>query len=213
MAFQDNYVSQMNTIKLDDKTKEKMLQNVLSVSTASQKHRFTVQKRFAVIAAACFLIMLIALAAPPFLNHKEQPPRLVQSLILTAYAADGSPIPVKPNVEFPFGRFSTLMSNAPGFPIMIDSKGADSVRLHASSGRLLLWAPPDSKVTFLDSDATIVPGNTVYWSPLEEGNPPKFAVKSTIELKLYHNGSIVGSGKIEINSENGVDYKAKFTYN
>ncbi|EFM09646.1 hypothetical protein PaecuDRAFT_3695 [Paenibacillus curdlanolyticus YK9] len=214
MTFQDKYVTQMNAIKLDDKTKEKILHNVLSVSTISENYRFTVQKRFAVIAAACFLIMLIAFVAPPFMNQKDhQSPSLVQSLILTAYAADGSPIPVKPDVTFPLGRYSVLMSSTPGFPITINSKDADSIRLHASTGRLLLWNPADSKITPLNSDTPIAPGNTVYWTPLEEGNPPKVAAEGVVELTLYKNGRVAGKGKIEITSDKSVDYKGKFTYN
>jgi hypothetical protein len=213
MTIRDKYISQMSTIKLDEQTKEKMLHNVLSMSTISEKSRFTFQKKFAIIAAACVVIMLIAFTAPPFLNHKNQPPSLVQGLILTAYAADGSPISIKPDVEFPLGHYSALMSNTPGFPITINSQDADNIRLHSSTGRLLLWNPADSKVIPLKDDTPITPGDTIYWTPLEEGNPPKVTAEGIVALTLYKNGSVVGNGKIKISSDNGLDYKGKFTYN
>jgi hypothetical protein len=202
----------MNEIKADDELKQTIINitraNAVVPQTAARAFRIKV----AMIAVSCLIIFLLAIGGQLAL-HKDHanPSTLFSGFVITAYAADGAPLAVKPDVEFPLGQYSMFMSSVPGFPVTIVSKNADKIEVRTSEGQIVFWNPTtDSKVNHQGKEATFKSGDTIYWSPMIEGDP-SHATESILEITAYKDNAKLGSSTIEIKSEDHVMYKGRLT--
>ncbi|RCW40601.1 hypothetical protein [Paenibacillus prosopidis] len=156
------------------------------------------------MAAVCTFILL-AMFGFSFLQPESDKP-LFDGFVITAYAADGTPVEVKPNVGFPLGMYQMTMSRVPGFPINIVSGEADVISLQATDGSFLLWTPPDSKVVDKGKQIDIKSGDTIYWTPTNDDDFRTIASTSSIEVIAYQNDKELGRRTIEINRKDDYSY-------
>jgi hypothetical protein len=212
MTMRSKYVNEMNGIKLDDELKQSIISKVSSSTAASQKGARTFRSKVSMISTACVIVFLLIFGGPLILHNSDQtnsgPSTVFNGFVITAYAADGTPLMVKPDVDFPLGQYSTFMSSVPGFPVTIVSKDADQISLQTSDGELLLWNPTDSKVIHQGKEAIVKSGDTIYWSPLVDG---QVTTESMLEITAYKDKKKLGSNVIQIKSEDHVMYKGKVT--
>lgn len=195
----NRYIDGMNEIMASDELKKSIINDVKKY----QKKGFAYQKTAALLAAACTFILL-AVFGFSFLQPDSEK-SLFDDFILTAYAEDGTPVEIKPNVGFPLGKYQMTMSSVPGFPINIVSGEAEVIKLSATDGSLLLWTPSSSKVVNKGNQLEINSGDTVYWSPLSDGDN-KTVAKSAIEVIAYQNDKEIGRRTIEINRKDDYYY-------
>ncbi|QYR19176.1 hypothetical protein KZ483_14530 [Paenibacillus sp. sptzw28] len=212
MTLRSKYVKGMNGIKLDDELKQNIISKIGSGSSVTQIRVRSFRYKVAMISAACVIVFLLIIGGPLIFHNGGQtnsgPSTLFNGFVITAYAADGTPQVVKPDVDFPLGQYSMFMSSVPGFPITIVSKDADQISLRTSEGELLLWNPSDSKVRYQGKEAIVKSGDTIYWSPLVDG---QVATESMLEITAYKDKKKLGSNVIEIKSEDHVTYKGRVT--
>ncbi|MFC5652323.1 hypothetical protein ACFPYJ_25065 [Paenibacillus solisilvae] len=216
MTMRDKYANGMNEIKMDDERKQAILNRINPGHTEpSAGAAWSIRGKIVMAAAACILLFLFVLGGPNILHLGNQAgstdTTLFRGFVITAYAADGAPQTVKPDVEFPLGQYSPLMSSVPGFPITISAKDADEIRLHTSEGELLRWSPQDSKVRPQGNEASLHPGDTIYWSPLAKKGQSPLRTKSIIEITAYKDDALLGSSTIEIQSDDRFTYRGKLT--
>lgn len=216
MTMRTKYVNGMNEIRVGDEFKQSIISKAGANDAVPQAQSRSFHSKTAMFAAACVIVLLLAIGGPLIFDNGDQAKSgsspMFQGLIITAYAADGAPYTVKPDVDFPLGRYALLMSSVPGFPITISSKGADEIRLQTSEGQLLLWTPPASKVITEGKEATVKSGDTIYWVPIAEGNQSQ-AWGSNLEITAYKDNKKLGSSTIEITTKDRIWYTGKITNN
>ncbi|MBO2942922.1 hypothetical protein JJQ72_02880 [Paenibacillus sp. F411] len=215
MMMRSKYVNGMNEVKADDDLKQLIIRKAKSSANAPHTAAREFRKTVATITVSCLIILLLAIGGPLVLRNGDQanPSTLFSGFVVTAYAADGAPLVVKPDVEFPLGEYSMLMSSVPGFPVTIASEGTEKIELQTSEGQLLLWNPEDSKVIPQGKKATIKSGENIYWTPLVNDDPSQSATTDSIlEINAYKDSTKIGSTKIEIKSEDQIIYKGKLIY-
>lgn len=173
------------------------------------------RRKAAVFAASCALLLLLAAGASiqlPNAGRESGSAGFYRNFFLTAYAADGNPIPVSPDAVFPLGRYSLWMSSVPGFPLTLGCTDAQEIRVEVSEGKLLSLDRAASKVMVLGKETAVDPGATLYWSPLPEGSSPSSPAKNiTLELTAYKGGEKLGSSTVEIQTADGVSYTGKLS--
>ncbi|WP_040952235.1 hypothetical protein [Gorillibacterium massiliense] len=209
----ETYAEGMGEIKADDRLKADLIRRLSQERERmgnTGRYRGTLH-RTAYWMAACAVALVIFLFGLPNLQgteHLSETGRPFHRFVLTAYAADGSSFEIKPQVEFLLGRYSPLMSSVPGFPLKAEAEGADRIEWMASEGNFVLWNPPDYKVYNKGQSVSLRPGETLYWSPLDEGAQTA-AEKSAVTVTAYADGKKVGSAQIEIASDKDYFYKGK----
>jgi len=215
MTIRTKYVNGMNEIKASDDFKKTIINKaIMSAAIPQTVTRKAFRSKVVMIAVSCMIILLLAIGGPQVLRHEDRanPSTIFSGFVVTAYAADGTTKAIIPDVEFPLGHYAMFMSSVPGFPLTIASKDTDKIEVRSSEGQLLLWNPVDSKVLPQGKEATIKSGDTIYWSPLVEGDPSQsVATEGIIEIIAYKEKKKLGSSKIEIKSEDHVIYKGKLT--
>lgn len=212
MTIRTKYVNGMNEIKADDELKQTIINKASMSAAVPRTVDRAFRKKVAMIAVSCILIFLLAIGGPLVLHNGDQanPSTLFSGFVVTAYEADGVPLVVKPGVDFPLGQYSMFMSSVPGFPITIASKDTDKIELRTSEGQLLLWNSADSKVIPQGKEATVKSGDTIYWTPLVEGDQTQSAAtESILEITAYKDMNKLGSSMIEIKSKDHNMYKGK----
>lgn len=218
----NKYINGMNEVKADDNLKRKIINNIeennFSESAFAQpSHLFTFKKAVAVIAFVCTFAFVMTLGLPNFKNNNtKNVPKLgvkkaFHDFVITAYAADGTTFNIKPNVEFSLGKYQMTMSSVPGFPLKIVCKDADTIKLTATDGEFLLWAPPNFKVQNKGKELEIKSGDTLYWSPQKSSNSNTAASNSTILIKAYKGKKEIGTNSIKIQSDNTYSYVGKLS--
>jgi hypothetical protein len=214
MTIRTKYVNGMNEIKADDEFKQTIINKASTSAAFPQTVARAFRSKFAMVSVSCMIIFLLAIGGPIFFHNEDKanPTTLFSGFVVTAYAADGAPLEVKPNVDFPLGQYSILMSSVPGFPIKITSQDADKIELRTSEGQVLLWNPSDSIVIPMGKKVTFNSGDTIYWSPLGEGDPIQVAGESILEVTAYKDLKQLGSSTIKINSEDDNMYKGKLLF-
>ncbi len=207
----NKYKKAMDEIRTDDLFKRTIIRHTLERPTVQQTPDRRIRRK-TVTLTAFTLILLLAIFVPLGARHSgtSQPSPLFGGFTVTAYAADGTSMTVKPEIEFPLGRYSMFMSSVPGFPVKISAEGADRIAIHSSEGQLLSWKPSDSRVREQGSHMETEPGGTFYWSPIEEQKSSTAAVGSTLEVTAYRGEQELGTGKIEIQSTDDDLYTAKW---
>lgn len=211
MTNRTKYINGMNEIKVDNSLKQSII-NKSGMNTSILDTARTY--RVAMIAVSCMIIFLLAIGGRFVLHNGDQASLsgLFSGFVVTAYAADGSPLVVKPDIDFPLGQYSMIMSSVPGFPITIACKDTEIIIVRSSEGQLLLWNPADSKVKHLGKQVTVRSGDTIYWSPLVEGNhSPTVATQSVLQITAYKDHTKLGNSTIEIKSDEHHKYKGKLT--
>ncbi len=211
--MRDEYVKAIDEIKASEEFKQSMIRSMSTVrqETRNEEKRKSgrnVRGRIVMVTVSCAILLLLAISASLVLRPDSRA-TVFDGFTVTVYAADGTAVPVKPNVEFPLGEYSMLMSQVPGFPVTVSSEDGDRIRIQASEGELLLWNPADSKVLIQGSKATVQSGETFYWSPSAEG--AQSGAAGTLEITAYRQETKIGSAEIEIKSENGQVYKGEFS--
>lgn len=206
--MKNKYVNGMNEMHADDAFKQSFIRRVSLNSGASPTPFWSLRRRFTVIASSCMIILLLAIGGPLLDRNGNQanPSILYKGFTVTAYAGEGVPLVVQPDVEFPLGRYSVFMSSVPGFPINIVADGADTIDLQASEGELLMWNPADSKVIPQGQHATVKSGDTIYWSPLTDNSSPSAAAESILEISAYRDTRQLGSTMFQIQSQDHITY-------
>lgn len=196
-----SYYRGMNEIQADDELKKKILRSAKSNQSRKKTAFFSIG-----IASACIAVVC-AIAMFAFWGTSSKPRQpLFDGFAITAYAANGAPVEVKPQVHFPLGSYQMTMSSVPGFPIKIGSDTADSIRLIVTDGELLEWNPPNYQVRNRGKEMEIRSGKTIYWSPLSDDGKAAIATKTTLEIKAYQNKKEIGSQFIEITSDGNYSY-------
>lgn len=214
MTIRTKYVNGMNEIKADDELKQTIINKARKSTAVPRAIARSFRRKVAIISVSCMMIFLIAIGGPIFLQNEDKanPSTLFSGFVVTTYAADSTPLEVKPNVDFPLGQYSMFMSSVPGFPVTIASKDADKIELRTSEGQLLLWSSTDSVVIPLGKKATIKSGDTIYWSPLVEGDPIQMVGESILKVTAYKNLKQLGSSTIKIKSEDQNMFKGKLIF-
>lgn len=215
MTIRTKYVNEMNGIKADEEFKNTIISQVISSTDGSLTVARKLRSKVAMVVASCLVVFLLAIGTQ-LIFHKgdKDSSGLYKRLVITAYAADGAPILVSPDVDFPLGQYSMNMSSVPGIPITITCKDADKISLRTSEGTLLLWNPwGGSRVIPLGQETTVKSGITIYWNPVAESDLSKVAIESLIDLSAYKDKKKLGSSTIEIKSQDRITYKGKLTYN
>jgi hypothetical protein len=199
MTFKSRFVAEMNKIKGNEEFKTELIRNVLL-----KQDQPTVRK----LPAKVF--MLVASIAVIFIISELAPSKLLENrnlhnvqFSITAYAAEGLPISVKPNIEFPLGQYSLMSSNVPGFPVTINCKEATRIVLRSTNGKILLWNKLNWMVSSKGKEASIESGTTIYWTPIEEGMRAK---ETTLELIAYKGDSKIADSLIKIKTDNNLSY-------
>ncbi|BBH22839.1 hypothetical protein Back11_41840 [Paenibacillus baekrokdamisoli] len=211
----NKYVEGMKEIKAGKDFKEKLILSARSTSVDPNPNLqgTGTRRRKLSMFAACMLIIICAFGLLIALNNGNNDASQVKTIfngfIMTAYAADGAPVPIKPDIAFPLGQYQLTMSNVPGFPIAIVCDDADSITLKVSDGELLLWAPPDYKVKPQHKRTTLQSGERIYWTPLVGEIGSHRVTSSTLQITAYKNNKELGSRLIEIKSEDGIHYIGK----
>lgn len=214
MTIRTKYVNGMNEIKADNELKQRIINKSITSAAVPRSVARTFRSKAAMTAVSCMIIFLLAVGGPLVLHNKDQenPATLFSGFVVTAYAADGAHLVVKPDVAFPLGQYSMYMSSVPGFPITIGSKDVEKIEVRTSEGQLLLWNPADPIVKHQGKEATVKSGDTIYWSPMVEGDPSQSAAtEGIIEITAYKDMKKLGSSRIEIKLEDDYMYKGKLT--
>ncbi|RXZ79448.1 hypothetical protein EBB07_23005 [Paenibacillaceae bacterium] len=196
---------------MDNEFKQSVI-NTVDLSSANPHKKVRVfRNKAAMISVSCIFATLL-IGGPLILNKDVQknhsPSTLISGFVITDYAADGTSLAVKPDVDFPLGQYSIYMSSVPGFPVTIVSKDAEEINVRTSEGELLLWNKSDSTVSPQGKETIVRSGDTIYWSPLVEGQA---AAESRIELTAYKDKKALGSNVIEIESDDQGMYIGKAT--
>lgn len=206
MTMKSRYVEGIDGIKMDDALKQSMMNNIY----APQERVRSFRSKITMISTAVIMVSLLIFGGSYIVKMGDPatsgPSPFFQGFVITAYAADGTPLVVKPDVVFPLGQYLMTMSSVPGFPITIDAKDADQIRLRISEGELLLWSSSNSKVRSQGNETTVKSGDTIYWSPSANG---KVAAESMLEITAYKDMEKLGSSFIEIKSEDQATYKGR----
>jgi hypothetical protein len=213
MTFRTKYVNEMNGIMVDDELKKTIIsQAISSATTGSSTVALKFRSKVAILVAFCVVIFFLAIGTPQIIHNGDKVsnglPSLYKGLVITAYAEGGAPVLINPDVDFPLGGYSMLMSSVPGFPITITCEGADKISLRTSDGKLFLWLRFSSIGIARENEVIVTSGTTIYWTPLVEGAHVK---KAIIELAAYKDKNKLGSSLIELKSGNGIDYTGKLT--
>ncbi|MEV5029541.1 hypothetical protein [Paenibacillus sp. LPE1-1-1.1] len=214
MTIRTKYVNGMNEIKADNELKQRIINKSITSAAEPRSVARAFHSKAAMIAVSCMIIFLLAVGGPLVLhnNDQENPATLFSGFVVTAYAADGAQIVVKPDVTFPLGQYAMYMSSVPGFPITIGSKDADKIEVKTSEGELLLWNPADPIVKYQGKETTVKSGDTIYWSPMVEGAPSQsWGTEGILEITAYKDMKKLGSGRIEIKMEDYYMYTGKLT--
>lgn len=209
MAMRTKYVDGMNKIKADNELKQAILRKV-SIGAAVPPHvERAFRSKLVMLAVSCIIIVLLVIGGPLVFQQKhiDHSAALFSGFEVMAYAADGDPLIVKPDVDFPLGQYSVFMSIVPGFPITIVSEATDHIELRTSEGQLLLWI--NSMVLPQGKEVTMKSGDTIYWTPLVEGIQNQAVAENVLEVIAYKNKNIIGSSKIEIKLDDHNMYKGK----
>ncbi|MCA0758729.1 hypothetical protein KP806_27100 [Paenibacillus sp. N4] len=202
----NRYVEGMKEIKADEELKSSLIQS-LQQSRTPQPRKKPISKKAALpVAAACLLVVLAVFAASSL--RTDRGPAFSAGLVIHAYADDGSAVEMKPNVELPLGNYSPIMSSVPGLPLQIGSSEADSISVLAEHGTLAEWSPPASKVINKGSNASIKPGETLYWSPMSEASEWEENPSTLITVIAYKGKKEIGRRQIEVrvNEDNPLYY-------
>ncbi|NEW06339.1 hypothetical protein GK047_09970 [Paenibacillus sp. SYP-B3998] len=212
MTIRTKYVNEMNGVKADEELKKTIISQVISRADGSLTVAHNPRSKVTIFIVTSVIIFIIAIGIPLIYNGAQDSsglPNLYKGLVVTAYAADGTSVAVSPDVDFPLGQYSLIMSSMPGFPLTIACKDADNISLRTSEGMLLLWNPPVNKVLPMGKEANVKSGTTIYWTPLVEGDR---AEKAILEITAYKDKNKLGSSLIEIKTEDHIMYKGKLTY-
>jgi hypothetical protein len=209
----NKYINGMNEIKADDRLKIKIINSIKECKPKQITHLFVLKKTAALMAVACTFVLVITYGIQ-YIQNKDnkinQGQSTVETLfpgfVITAYAADKTHFTIKPDVDFPLGKYEMTMSSVPGFPLKILCNGADIIKLTVTDGEFLLWAPPAGKVYNKGKELEIKSGDTVYWSPLKEINSHSITSSCTISIKAFKNNKEQGSNTIKIESDNNYSY-------
>ncbi|OWA36853.1 hypothetical protein B9G55_01885 [Saccharibacillus sp. O16] len=211
----NKYVKAMEEIEAGEDLKQAILRQARQGALETQAPTGTFRRKRGMVAAVSLVFVLLFLTLFNFRTpDPARPVSLWGGFTVTAYAANGAPVAVRPDVEFPLGKYSVFMSSVPGLPITLDAEGANRLEIRASQGQLLLWNPSDGQVKNQGNHTEIEAGGTLYWSPLseEEGEkkqPAIIADPSTLNITAYQDGQKLGSASIEIKWEDGSEYTAK----
>ncbi|WP_419871554.1 hypothetical protein [Candidatus Pristimantibacillus sp. PTI5] len=182
---------------------EELKQQFINRAQQRQPTKKNSLRRAALFAAACSFIVVMVFGAS-FLQPDNK--SALTGFVITAYAADGAPVVMKPNVLLPLGTYSPLMSSVPGFPIRIDAEDADRIEVIVTEGVLLTWSPSSPKVVHKGKSMQTATGNTLYWSPIDENNEIPFAKKSLVSVIAYKNKQELSRRVIEIQSTDSLNY-------
>ncbi|OWR29597.1 hypothetical protein CDO73_15550 [Saccharibacillus sp. O23] len=209
--MKNEYAKAVEEIRASDELKQSIVRRALSDSSVPRTSVAPFRRRTAMVAVAAAFVLLFAIVGPLWLrgNDSGRAPAWFDGFAVTAYAADGAPINVKPNAEFPLGRYSMFMSSVPGFPVAVSAEGADRIEIRASAGELLSWSPSDSRVRGQGDRMDLKAGETFYWSPLRETGSSA-ADSAELEMTAYRQNEKLGSGRIEIKADDGGLYMAKW---
>lgn len=199
----NRYISGMKEIQAGDELKKQMIHHVQQQSARKRK-TLSIKKTATLSAAACIIVFLVVLGAP-LLQH-ENKKTAFGGFVITAYAADGTSIEMKPETQLPLGKYSPLMSSVPGFPIRIVAEEADIIAITVTEGNLLLWSPSDSKVIQKGRSMKTTSGTIVYWSPLEEGEEHSLSQSATVSVTALAGNKELGRHVIEINTDDRLNY-------
>lgn len=114
----NKYIEGMAEITAGEELKQQFINRALQRQPLKRNNL----RRAALFAAACTIIVVMVFGAS-FLQPDNK--SAFTGFVITAYAADGAPVVMKPNVLLPLGTYSPFMSSVPGFPIRIDAEDAD----------------------------------------------------------------------------------------
>ncbi|REK76107.1 hypothetical protein [Paenibacillus paeoniae] len=187
----NRFVQGMKEIMLSEEMKRAIVQN----NKQSKSVFFTIRK--VLVMSACIFLIFAISGLSIWYNGEQK--GVFGTITITAYAADGTPIDVESNVSFPLGKYQLTMSSVPGFPLQIASEAADAIKVMTTDGNLISWAPPESQVWSRGSEAGIHPGDTIYWSPLNEHG--EMASGSLLKVIAYKNNKMIGTHTIEIKTD------------
>lgn len=190
----NRYINGMKEIQAGDELKKQLIDSAQRQPAAG---RIKFKKAVGLSAAACMFILLIMVGSY-LLQQPGGGKEGIPSFVITAYAADGTAVEMKPNVYLPLGRYSPLMSSVPGFPINIAAEHAEEIVVTVTEGSLLLWSPHTSKVIDKGKSLRAVSGTTIYWSPLDDSTAYHAAEKSSVLVIAYNNKKELGRRSIEI---------------
>lgn len=200
----------MHEIKADEELKQKIISNVIKSNFKDGSHFFILKKTFTFFVVACSLT-LVTMFGFRFIQDIGDTPKIGQyqtlfgGFVLTAYA-DGTPVEVKPNVNFLLGKYQLTMSSVPGFPIKIVCDEADAIHLKAGYGVFKLWTPA-LEVLDAGNRIDIKSGDTIYWSPIPDKDHDTAPTKITLEITAYKNNKVLGNSTIEIiKSDDNITY-------
>ncbi|WP_042169638.1 hypothetical protein [Paenibacillus gorillae] len=214
MTIRTKYVNGMNEIRVDHSLKQAIINNCVTRASTSQNTKQVIHSRFVRVVISCIILFLLAIGGRLIFQNGESnnPTALFSGFVVTVYAADGASFVVEPDVDFPLGQYSLLMSSVPGFPITIASKNADMIKVQSSEGQLILWNPADSKVIHLGEQAAVRSNDTIYWSPLVEGDQSRsVATSGILQITAYKGDTKLGSSTIEITLNEQGKYKGKLS--
>lgn len=189
----NRYIDGMKEIQAGDELKQQLMNNAKQPTPDSAK-AFAVKKTAALMAAACTIILTAVFGASFFQPGNDK--AVFPSFVITAYAADGTPVEMKPNVHLPLGKYSPFMSSVPGLPISITAENAEAITVTVTEGSFVLWSPPASKVIPKGKSLSVTSGTKLYWSP--DRTPETIAKKSTVLVIAYKNKKEIGRRSIEI---------------
>src|SRR4029453_9164162 len=198
----NRYVDGMKEIKASEELKQRLIHNARQQSSARRTPAF--KKTAPLLAAVCAFILLAMLGAALLQPSGKQ--TVLASFVLTAYAADGTAIQMKPNIELPLGKYSPFMSSVPGFPISIAAQEADSITVTATEGSFSLWTPPASKVIPKGKSVSLSSGTIIYWSPIDEHTPKLIAKSSSVSIVAFKNKKEIGRRIIELQADDDLNY-------
>lgn len=152
-------------------------------------------------------------AQNPQSNYSEDSPYIVNKpsnfLVLTAYASakegqvltanflsEASPTVLQPNVEVLLPEYTPLTSSVPGLPFTFGTGeyGYD-ISITVDNGELLGWNQETGSITHYGKSAACSSGETLYWSPIDEGSTTSSA---TISVSVTDGEKMIGKQKITI---------------
>ncbi|MBP2002247.1 hypothetical protein J2Z69_003319 [Paenibacillus shirakamiensis] len=207
MTIRDKYVNGMNKIIMKDELKQLIIKNVERNSPVSQPLAVINHCKVVMVSISLITIFLFIGVAFFIQMGSQNTSSPFGGFVVTAYAADGTSSEVKPNVEFPLGKYSLFMSNVPGFPIKIVAKDADEIKVLTIKGQILLWNSNDGQINLKGKTATINSGELFYWTPLIAGEQSKLEKNTLVNVTAYKNNKKLGSSKIEIKLDENNIYK------
>ncbi|KRE46415.1 hypothetical protein [Paenibacillus sp. Soil522] len=192
----NRYLDGMKEIQAGDELKRQLMNSAKPQPSPGSGKAFAFKKTAALLAAACAIIFLAVFGASFLQSGSEK--AVFPSFVITAYAADGTPVEMKPNVQLPLGKYSPFMSSVPGLPISISAEGADAITVTVTEGSLSLWSPSAPKVIPKGKSMSAASGTKIYWSPMNDQSPETTAKKSTVSVIAYKNNKEIGRRSIEI---------------